>query len=139
MSPSEPLCRPYDGPSTPNLDTNSLYCLTPNTINSPAITNLVQSCCASNPLQKLGGCDFCVIDTPTYWSQNSADGTHEYGRAWASCLSFQSRDFNVTGGRFSACNVPNAAAGIGSGTPSGWGVWGVVVVVGFHFISGGLA
>jgi len=136
---TENLCRPYGVPATlPGLDSNSLYCLTPNTIDSTAVTNMVQACCSSNPLQKMGGCDYCVIEQePAYWFDNSATGgAADHSRQWASCLSRQSRTFNVSGGRASACNVPSAAA-VTAGRP-GWALWSVVALVGLGSISGAL-
>jgi len=127
---TEFLCQPNGGVTDlPGLDSGSLYCITPNTINSTAISNVVQTCCADNVLQKMEGCDYCVIDQPTYWSnQSDADSV---GLNFAQCLSLQSTYFNVSQKRASTCHVPDSSSKAAFIVNPGWAVWSVVALVGF--------
>ena len=86
----------------------------------------------------MGGCDYCVIDYPTSWSEESSDDDDDYGPAWAACLSQQSRVFNVSQTRASTCHVPERSGAAGLGRRPGWMVWGLVVVGGFGCVSGSL-
>lgn len=129
------LCQPNGSVTQlPGLDSSSLYCLTPNTVNATAITSMVQVCCASNHLQKMGGCDYCVIDEPTFWSNNT--DSDRLGPRWAECLSQQARAFNVSQARASTCNVPESSGAVGLGGPKGWVVWGLVVLLGLGGLRG---
>lgn len=138
------LCSPTNGPSTlPGLSSDSLYCLTPDTINETSISSMVQACCgASNALQKMGGCDYCVVDEPTAWSNSSDDRT--VTMAWASCLTSQARELHPNlSAIFVSCHVPGEPSGAASvvaatagGGRAGWVVWGFVVLVGFGCVSG---
>lgn len=131
------LCVPNGGVSElPGLDPSSLYCLTPNTINATAISNVVQACCDSNALQKMGGCDYCVIDQPTSWSNNSDDD--HYGRDFAACLSQQSRVFNVSQERASTCHIPDKSSMAMTTARPGWATWSIFALVGLGCVSGSL-
>jgi hypothetical protein len=139
------LCSPSNGPSTlPNLSPDSLYCLTPNTMNETSISSMVQACCgASNALQKMGGCDYCVVDEPRAWS-NSSDDDRTVTMARASCLTTQALELQPNmSGIYVSCHVPGESSGVAAvggaaGGRAGWALWGLVVLVGFGCVSGSM-
>lgn len=136
---TESLCQHNGGVSTiPGIDPSSLYCVTPNVANTTSISNMSQACCDFNPLQKMGGCDYCIINYPTSWSNTSDEDS--IVRGWAGCLSTQaSLDETNQTVRASWCHLPGDSAGVAvsAGRP-GWAVWGLVAVVGFGLVEGGL-
>lgn len=129
---NETLCFNHGGvDKLPGLDHSQLYCLTPNVNDSTAISSLVQTCCGQNPLRKMGGCDYCVIDEPTSWSDNPVD--------WGKCVFSQARMANVSGVFATSCNVPGSGVALSAfGGRAAWAVWGLVVLVGFGFVEGSL-
>lgn len=138
---NETLCHHHGGVSTlPGLDNTNLYCLTPNIQDTNAISHIVQSCCGANPVRQLGGCDYCVIDEPTAWSNASSD-EYGYSNGWGDCLFTRANAANVSM-IAASCNSPSSgAAGLlaaGGGGRAAWGVWGLVVLVGFGLVEGGL-
>ena len=139
------LCTPTSSPPTlPNLPSTSLYCLVPNTLNQSSLSRSVQTCCASNPQQQLGGCDFCVIATATDWSDSTED--NDMGDIWETCLKYKVREFGGSNASVvaSSCHLPELPEGESGGvrvfgTGGGaWGVWGLVVglVVGVGLVEG---
>jgi hypothetical protein len=86
---NETYCTPAGGrDSLPGLD-NSLYCVTPNTLNTPSFTNMTTACCDTNALQKMGGCDYCILEQPTSWYNASGADNDEPAEGWRRCLSRQ--------------------------------------------------
>jgi hypothetical protein len=140
---NETYCTPAGGvDSLPGLD-NSLYCVTPNTLNAPSFTNMTTVCCDTNALQKMGGCDYCILEQSTPWYNASDANGDDPGTGWSSCLSRQANVFQTNQSlRFSYCHVPSessAAASIfatSAGGRMGWAVWGLVVMVGVGTVSG---
>jgi hypothetical protein len=134
---NETYCTPAGGrDSLPGLD-SSLYCVTPNTLNASSFTNMTTACCDTNALQKMGGCDYCILDKSTSWYNASDADDDEPGEGWRRCLSRQADVFQTNQTlRFSYCHVPdgksNAAARVfPTTTAGGWVVWGLAAMVGF--------
>lgn len=88
-------------------------------------------------MKKLGGCDYCVIDFPTSWSD--AEDQDDVRRGWAGCLSREaSLDETNQTVRASYCHLPSDSGGVAAGGVGrlGWGVWGLVLLVGFGCVEG---
>ena len=144
---TEPHCNATYTPNTlPGLSSDSFYCLTANTANLPSFTNMSTACCGPNALQKIGGCDYCVIDTPTDWSNSSRDvGVSDehirLGMLWDDCLIRRGREFGTNQTRISSsCHFPGEESGASVaaavGGRAGWAVWGLVMVMGVGWVEG---
>lgn len=137
---NETYCTPAGGrDSLPGLD-SSLYCVTPNTLNAPSFTNMTTACCDTNVLQRMGGCDYCILDQSTSWYNASDADNDEPAEGWRRCLSRQADVFQTNQTlRFSYCHLPDESTSAATRVfvttaaeaRTGWAVWGLVVMVGF--------